>query len=224
MLYVPESAAIIEFVLVPPLPMQPVAFPSLRRRPGFTLLELMLVIALVAVLALLTWKGYGRYLPKAEAAVCTKKMVNFGVALQNYVSDKQTWPQEDVLNDPSGNPPDEDVLWDWWYKQMKEYGIGHDDWYCPTDLRAMEKEKQADKASGEEEDESNSELKNPSYIPSKFDYGFYKPFDSTYQPWLVERTGHADGMNKLMPDGTVQKEFNFKAIRGLKSGGGGGKK
>jgi prepilin-type N-terminal cleavage/methylation domain-containing protein len=202
--------------------MKPPPFAVLRRR-AFTLIEIMLVMALVSALSLLTWKAYGRYVAKAESVACTKKMVNFGAALTNYVTEKQTWPQEDVLNGPNNEPPDADVLWDWWYKQMKEYGIGHDDWFCPTDLKLREREKKADEAEGADGDAFKGELKDPSYIPAKFDHGFYKPFESPSQPWLVERVGHPDGMNKLLPDGRVQKEFQFKALKGG-TGGGGGKK
>ena len=183
--------------------MQPVSISSPRRSRGFTLLELMLVIAIIAVLTLLSWLGYGRYVKRGESAACVTKMVNFGAALHTYVTDKQTWPQEDVLNGAGGRAPDEDVLWDWWYEQMKEYGVNHDDWYCPTDLRLREQEEKADEADGKSD--SGGKLKNPSYIPAKFDFGFYKPFDAPNQPWLVERIGHDDGMNKLMPNGTVHE-------------------
>jgi hypothetical protein len=152
-------------------------------------------------------------------------MRNFGVALANYLSDKGTWPQEDVLNDPEGRPPPEDKLWDWWYKELKPdgkgggYGITHDDWFCPTDLRLKRLEKKADEANGDNESGIKSELENPSYIPAKFDYGPYKPLE-TKQPWMIERVGHeSEGMNKVMPDGTIQKEFNFKAIREMRGGG-----
>jgi len=194
------------------VPMQPPPILPLSRPRGFTLLELMIVIALIAVLSLLTWQGYGVYVRKAENAACVKKMVNFGIALNTYVSDKGTWPQEDVLNGPNNKPPDEDVLWDWWYEEMVKYGVDHDNWYCPTEMRLREREKKADAAEGK--NDSGRKLENPSYQPAKFGFGLYPPFEHANQPWLVETIGHDDGINKLMPDGRVQKEFNFKAIRG----------
>jgi len=144
-------------------------------------------------------------------------MKNFGSALQSYVTENQGWPDEDALSDATGKPPDEDVLWDWWYEKMLKYGITHDDWFCPTDLRLKNLEKKADEAEGKN-DEFKGKLKNPSYIPAKFGSGFYAPFESPNQPWLIERVGHDDGMNKLMPNGTVQKEFNFKALKGMGRG------
>ncbi|HWB01860.1 MAG TPA: prepilin-type N-terminal cleavage/methylation domain-containing protein [Verrucomicrobiales bacterium] len=193
---------------------------SLPRRRGFTLLELMLVIALVAVLVLMTWNGYAVYVKKADSVACMTKLRNLGVGLANYVSDKQTWPQEDVLNDAQGKPPGADKLWDWWYQQMKEYGIGKEDWFCPAELRKRpmsEKDKEAE----EDEDESGFKpaIKEPTYIPMKFAYGEHKPFEYM-MPWVTERADwHGTGMNKLMWDGTIQKEFSFDAIKKMRQGG-----
>ena len=198
--------------------MMSVISPSPRPRRGFTLLELMLVLVLVAVLILLVFQGYGTYVKKAEEVACRGKLVNWGVALNNYISDKDTWPNEEVLYDKEGKPPEEDVLWDWWYAEMKPWGISLDDWFCPTDLRKRKEEDKADKDSGEPE--SKHELKNPTYIPAKFSFGPHKPFDHPNQPWVVERAGHDEGMNKLMPDGHVQKEYNFKAIGNIRPGKG----
>ena len=186
-------------------------------RRAFTLLELMLVLALVAVLMLLAYQGYGVYAKKGESVACTKNMVNMGVALANYVSDKQEWPQESVLNDPNGKPPEEDALWNWWYEQMKEYGMGREDWYCPADLRTKKKEQAADKESGKEEGGTGA-LKDPTYIPGQFGPGQYAPYNNPNQPWAIERWAHPEGMNKLMPNGTVQKEFNFKALKDMRGG------
>lgn len=191
--------------------------PTLRRR-GFSLLELMIVIAIVAVLSLLAWKGYGRYVNRAESVACTKKMINMGVALANYVADKQEWPQEDVLNDKDGNPPEEDKLWEWWFNEMKDYGMGKDDWFCPADLRVKKKEREMDEAEGKDEPGKGA-LKDPTYIPGKFGPGLYAPYNSANQPWAIERWSHDDGMNKLMPNGTIQKEFNFKALKDMRGGG-----
>ncbi len=204
--------------------MTSVFFPSPRSRRGFTLLELMLVLVLIAVLILLVFQGYGIYVRKGEEAACKGKLVNWGVALSNYISEKGTWPNEEVLYDKEGKPPEEDVLWDWWYLEMKGdpkqnkpgWGISLDDWFCPTDLRKRKDEDKADKDSGEPE--SKHELKNPTYIPAKFSFGPYKPFEHPNQPWVVERAGHDEGMNKLMPDGRVQKEYNFKAIGNIRPG------
>jgi prepilin-type N-terminal cleavage/methylation domain-containing protein len=204
-----------------PHPMTLVSFSPFRpsRRGGFTLLELMLVIAIIAVLVMMSWRGYGIYVKKADSVACATKMKNFYVGLQNYMIDKQTWPQEDVLNDANGNPPPQNKLWDWWCKQMKEFGVGRNDWYCPAELRQNpNKMKQED-----EEEESSAgfkpEVKDPSYIPSQFSYGTVMPYQSN-QPWLIESADfHGTGMNKLMPDAAIIREFSFDAIKKMRMAG-----
>lgn len=191
--------------------------PPFPHRRGYTLLELMLVIALVAALAMMAWLGYLKYMHKGESVACAKKMMNMGAALTTYVSDKQEWPQEDILNDANGKPPEEDRLWSWWFEQLKDYGIGREDWFCPSDLRAKAKEK-ASEAAGEKDEPGTGALKDPTYIPGKFGPGFYAPYNFPNQPWVTERWSHDDGMNKLMPNGTIQKEFNFKALKETRGG------
>jgi prepilin-type N-terminal cleavage/methylation domain-containing protein len=194
------------------------SLPSRLRRRGFTLLELMLVITLIAVLVLMSWRTYGYFVKKADSVACVKKMTNFGVALANYVSDKHTWPDEDILKDGNGNPPTEARLWDWWYEEMKEYGIGKDDWFCPAELR---RNSHNSKSNDDDDDEAGNkrQIQDPSYIPAKFSYGAYKPFEYG-QPWLIERADfHDTGANKLMPDGSVQKEMSLENLRKMKGGG-----
>ena len=198
--------------------MTPTSLPLRCLRRAFTLMELMLVLLLLAVLLMLAYMGYGVYVNKGEEAACQGKLVQWGAGLNSYIVDQGTWPNEEVLYDANGKPPEEDVLWDWWYKEMKKVGIDHDGWFCPTDLRERAKKKKAEKESGEKP--STAELQNPSYIPGQFSFGPYKPFDYPTQPWVIERAGHDQFMNKLMPDGTVQKEYNFKAIGGMRPGQG----
>jgi prepilin-type N-terminal cleavage/methylation domain-containing protein len=194
-----------------------VSFSQLSRsRRGFTLLELMLVIALIAVLVMMSWRGYGVYVKKADSVACTVKMRNMGVALQSYLVDKQTWPQEDVLNDANGNPPPADKLWDWWYKELKQFGVYRDDWYCPAEMRKKPKDSKSD----DEEDATGfkPEIKDPSYITAKFSYGTVSA-TAHFQPWITESADwHGTGMNKLMPDLSIQKEFSFEAIKQMRQG------
>lgn len=217
MLYRHGPATILPTPFRPHPAMTPEILRSPRLRRGFTLLELMLVLVLIAVLMLLAFQGYGVFIKKGEEAACKAKLVNWGIALNTYITDKGTWPNEEVLYDANGKAPDEDVLWEWWYKEMIKYGISHADWFCPTDLRKRAQEKKADEESGEKD---TAILKNPSYIPAKFSFGPYKPFEFANQPWVIERAGHDEFMNKLMPDRTVQKEYNFKALGGMRPGGG----
>jgi hypothetical protein len=157
------------------------------------------------------------YVQRGEFAACTGRIANFGKALQAYVSDNGQWPQEDVLNQ-DGKQPDEDVLWDWWFKQLKgtkgnSGGLSEDDWFCPSDLAMRKKEEKMDEEQGKSESGFKPAIKTPSYIPMKFGPGPYAPFDVPNFPWAIERFGHPQGMHKVMPNGTVQVEFNFKTLK-----------
>jgi len=180
-------------------------------RRAFSLLEILIVVVIVALLCIMAYRGYSVYVEKGRFAACSIKIANFGKALQGYVTEHNGWPQEDVLNDADGKPPKEDVLWDWWFHQLKDQGLSEDDWYCPSDIEARKKEAKMEEEQGKGSD-SKYAIKTPSYIPMKFGPGPYAPFDVAKFPWAIERFGHPDGMHKVMPNGTVEVEFNFKSI------------
>ncbi len=174
-------------------------------RSGFSLIELLLTIALVAVLALMAFQGYGIFARKGENKACYEKLRAHGVALAGYLGDKHTWPQEPEGEE--GKPVPENQLWEWWFTTMKPYGISEDYWFCPAELRELKKLEKEGKLN-EKDDPS------PSYIPAKFPPGTSAPFDYPNQPWMWERQDfHGDGINKLMPGGSrIEKEYNFKAL------------
>jgi type II secretory pathway pseudopilin PulG len=193
--------------------------PPFRR--AWSLVEMMIVLVIVILLCLMAYRGYSVYVKRGEAGACVQRIANFGKGLQAYLSEHGQWPQEDVLKKGGdGKPPEEDVLWDWWFKQLKDQGISEDDWYCPSDLSARKEEEKRDQEENKNETGFKPAIKDPSYIPSKFDPGPYAPLEDANFPWAIERTGHYDGMRKVMPNGTVQIEFNFKAIKNRSPGGG----
>ena len=181
-----------------------------RSRRAWTLLEIMIVVVIIALLCLGAWRAYSIYRDRGEFAACKIRIANFGKGLQSYILDQGQWPQEDVLQQ-DGKAPDEDQLWDWWYKQLKPHGIGPDDWYCPTDIAIRDKERKMEEEKGDSS-RSKYENRNPSYIPAKFGQGPAAPYEVANHPWAIERTGHRQGMNKVMPNGSVQTEFNFKSL------------
>ena len=61
--------------------------PSRRRPAGFTLVELLTVIAIIAVLATLLMTTLGSVKRKAREAVCTSNLHQIGLALQLYLDD-----------------------------------------------------------------------------------------------------------------------------------------
>ena len=63
-----------------------------RAGAGFTLVELLAVIAIVSILAALLTTGLSNARVAADAAVCTSNLRQIGLALQLYLTDNSTFP------------------------------------------------------------------------------------------------------------------------------------
>lgn len=63
-----------------------------RNNLGFTLVEILVVIAIIAVLASLTFTVSIRVMHKAEKVTCTNLMRNWGMALESYYADYNRFP------------------------------------------------------------------------------------------------------------------------------------
>ncbi len=81
-----------------------------RQPSGFTLVELMLVVAILAVLAAIALPSYQAYIDRANVAQAISDIRSIDVAIAQYYSDNRTLPDDlgDVgkgsLIDPWGNP------------------------------------------------------------------------------------------------------------------------
>jgi prepilin-type N-terminal cleavage/methylation domain-containing protein len=156
---------------------------------AFTLLELIVAVALISVLAALITTGYQHSSNKIEAASCMSNLRGIGVALASYHSDFQEWPQ--VPEGVNVGSMDEE---DFWIQSLLPYGLSEKNWRCRTQDRLL-------KFSS-----NTGQVAKIHYIPSLFDAHPIRP-QSIHQvhPWVMEIADvHGNGNHVLMSDGRVR--------------------
>ena len=164
------------------------------RRGGFTIVELLITLVIIAILAAISVPTYRHFIRKAEAAGCMNNIKQLWTAANAYMKDqpkeRRHWPQvpESVL---AGDG--EDQFWKFWIESLEPYGATQEVWLCPTDKRSLN-------LSGRGEDEYAG-----SYIPTLFDEREYTPFRWS-QPWFAERANfHGKGAHIIMSKGDIQE-------------------
>lgn len=163
-----------------------------QRAAAFTLVEIMLTVAIVAILAIMSMGAYAKYIARTDNLVCIGRMKDVGTGLGAYLISKQEWPQFPETLDNA----EESRVWEWWITTLQPYGVAQSAWLCPSDERER---KQSVKEKSLERDKYES-----TYVPTHFDSNPDTPF-RWRQPWLLERSAyHPNGQNILMPDGSIQ--------------------
>lgn len=165
-----------------------------QHRAGFTILEVLAAVLIIAILAALLIPNYQGIVLKAQEAVCKSHMRSIHVALANYLQDHQdVWPQ--------GPYPKEKVAWEtFWLATLRPYDISENTWQCPTLKRAL----------------SGDPGYQLHYVPSMFDAtpGIARRWST--QPWLIERFGiHGQGPLIGFPDGSIKTMQRILAEQGL---------
>ncbi|MGA3171772.1 MAG: type II secretion system protein [Chthoniobacteraceae bacterium] len=105
------------------------------RRLGFTLLELLCVIAIIAVLASMLMPALTTMQNRADSIKCASNLRAIGVACQLYLQDNQfIYPC--IESDPTGAPVyPAGVQAQTMVQAFGKYGINNDTMQCPSDLK-----------------------------------------------------------------------------------------
>ncbi len=154
-------------------------------------MELLLVVAIMALLATLMIPLYGYFKRRAQDAVCMGNLRSLHAALSSYLTDHgEVWPQYPNTDDSSGGDSTKDK---WWYETLKPYGPTRKTWICPSHP--------VDSAT-----ENDPQNYDSSYLPTPF--GPEQNIAYRWkQPWVVEIGGFHDGnqANQVMPGGEIRK-------------------
>ena len=166
-----------------------VSSPPSRLR-GFTLLELLVVLLVIAIISALLFESYKSFEARAQRTKCAVNLRNLYVALDADTRDQGHWPQcPYAIGEPEFDQ--------WWLKELSHYNLSRASWECPT-LQQLQEGGQAEK----------KDAKTIDYVPTPFDDQPRTPYKWATQPWAVEVGDfHGDGNLILFPDGSI-KGFN----------------
>jgi len=167
-------------------------------KAGFTLLEILVVLLVVAILSLLIIPNYSRIVAAAQEVICASHMRSIRLALGNYLQDNgNVWPQP-------GPGLEGEALRQFWLNTLEPYGITESTWQCPTITRALREEGQTGDF-------------GLHYVPTQFDSTPNIANRWTTQPWLIEAANaHGKGPLICFPDGTVKSMSKVLAEQGVR--------
>lgn len=117
----PEKARPFKPLSTPPIP----AFISDMKKRGLTLVELLMAIAILAILAAISIPYVRSSIEKGQAAKCMANLKDLGVLINSYAVDKEHYPPH--RNSAGPYPP--------WYELENWSGIKDSpSWLCPSRL------------------------------------------------------------------------------------------
>lgn len=163
-------------------------------RQAFSLVELLAVVAILALLASVVLPNYGRWLASASQARCMANLRSLHVGLGAYLNDNQNiWPQ--------GPSPEADAAWSkFWIQTLTPFGITSKTWQCPA-ITAMLR-------GNDDKDPRSFNKASIHYVPTMFDAKPGTAYKWPTQPWFIERANaHGNGALIAFTDGSI-KPFN----------------
>jgi prepilin-type N-terminal cleavage/methylation domain-containing protein len=183
---------------IPPEDGKKLADPWSDTGGGFTLLEILCALVVVAILATLIVPVVGSYRARAQGLQCVNNLKGLGAASLAYMNDHENrWPQvalADSGGEASVSGQREDVTAVRWIETLAAYGVGEKTWRCPTIEGRMQSNGKAEAV----------ERKRIDYVPTRFDAEPGSAIQWPNHPWFIERTpSHGLGPKLLLADGRV---------------------
>ncbi len=158
------------------------------RRAAFTLLELLIVLAIIAILATLLMPVYGHLRERAQKVQCMANLRSLYLATDLFVQRNNSWPQIFLTNYPTR----EDYA-NAWVAALEPFSIGRKTWICPTIQELLQNPDYTQPANARVD-----------YISTSFDDKPTSPHQWPRQPWFIE-TGDVHGHGNLLifTDGSI---------------------
>ncbi len=104
------------------------------RSQAFTLIELICVIAIIALLASLLFPAMGEVRKRADSVVCASNLRQIGICVNLYLGDHdQTYPQ--IETDPEFNVYGEGTTAKPMLETFQPYGMQKEGLRCPSDVK-----------------------------------------------------------------------------------------
>jgi prepilin-type N-terminal cleavage/methylation domain-containing protein len=155
---------------------------------GFTVMEIMTVMVIVAILFVLSVQAFSYLLTRAQRVSCTNNLKNLYAGVSAYVADNQSWPQISTA-DTSGS-----VYAQSWIDALSPYKIARINWICPSVQRLLNNP-----------DYSQPENARTDYFATPFDNNATSPSRYPTQPWFIEAANvHGDGNLMIFANGQVK--------------------
>jgi type II secretory pathway pseudopilin PulG len=168
-----------------------------RRLRGWSLVEILVVIGIVAALAVLGTSIYQKMRKEAMAATCKTKIKNLAVAFGSYLNTHHTWPQasEDLGEAPTEKA--ETQFDEFWIKAIEPFGPSTIDWVCDSEMSDFRRQQREDAEKGSKETYWSS------YLVCQFEEGIDIPTKFS-MPWLIEKRPNHDGNTYYHSSGAVK--------------------
>ena len=109
-----------------------------RRATAFTLVELLVVVAIIAILAALLLPALTRAKARGQSAACVSNLRQLGTGLQTFLSDRHYYPVNELNKKPASGPDSERF----WTGQLVREAFGISEpptnfnqkgvWRCPS--------------------------------------------------------------------------------------------
>jgi len=161
------------------------------RRRGFTILEVLVVVVIIAILASMLLPVYSSFTARMEEARCLANLRSLYGAASGYLQANESWPQIPaalMTDDPKGYARS-------WVSALAPFGAPHSTWICPTIHRSFHISMDA-----LEKDEHY----RIDFVAVPFDDNPTSPRRDPAHPWFLEKSGvHSRGNLVILANGTT---------------------